>query len=208
MATPEQQKLLQEQEAVRRAQFESFTKNLSLSLIFICPAVALLPPRKLDLYTFGLGTVWLLSANHYTQCRTGNSLGTQMLNRVASLGVGGDALPTERAQEVKRLLREKREEALREQGQLRADAQAAEADRIKKEMENRGLLEKVWMGEETEGWKERRLKEEREALQEGKGYGSLIVEQIWEVWNWGKKKEEDLEGKVQEAVKEVTEGKK
>jgi len=37
------------------------------------------------------------------------------------------------------------------------------------------------------------MREEREALEEGRGYGSLIVEQIWEVWNWDKEKDEDGE---------------
>jgi hypothetical protein len=28
-------------------------------------------------------------------------------------------------------------------------------------------------------------------LEEGKGYGDLIQEHIWDVWNWGKKEEEE-----------------
>lgn len=39
----------------------------------------------------------------------------------------------------------------------------------------------------SSSWKENRLREEREALEEGKGYGDIIMEQIWEVWNWGGK---------------------
>ena len=50
--------------------------------------------------------------------------------------------------------------------------------------------EQLWMGHETEGWKERRLREEQEALAEGKGYWDLIAEQVWEVWNWGRKDED------------------
>lgn len=48
------------------------------------------------------------------------------------------------------------------------------------------LSKKLWMGSESEGWKERRVREEREALEEGRGYAGLILDQIWEVWNWGK----------------------
>ena len=67
--------------------------------------------------------------------------------------------------------------------------------------EKRGVLGKVWMGEEKEDWKVRRLEEERKALESGKGYADLIVEQIWDVWNqtWkgGKKAEESgKEGEV------------
>jgi len=29
-------------------------------------------------------------------------------------------------------------------------------------------------------------------LEEGKGYGDLIMEQIWEVWNWGKTDNEEV----------------
>lgn len=46
------------------------------------------------------------------------------------------------------------------------------------------------MGQEEEGWMEKRLREEQKALEEGKGYSGLIMDQIWEVWNWGKPKEE------------------
>ena len=56
------------------------------------------------------------------------------------------------------------------------------------------LTKKLWMGNETEGWKERRLREEREALEEGRGYAGLIWDQIWEVCNWGKGKENGGEG--------------
>lgn len=68
--------------------------------------------------------------------------------------------------------------------------------------EKRGVLTKVWMGDEKDGWKEKRLDEERKALESGKGYSDLIVEQIWDVWNqtWrGGKKEEKGEENVDEA---------
>ena len=56
------------------------------------------------------------------------------------------------------------------------------------------------MGGETEGWKERRLKEEQEKLDQGEGYWDMIVDQVWEVWNWGEKKAEDLKEKDEEVV--------
>ena len=85
-------------------------------------------------------------------------------------------LPTEQARETKRILAEEREKgrrALEKQGE-----------------EEKSLLGKLWMGEEKEGWKERRLAEEKKALQEGKTYTDMIFEQIWDVWNWDKKKSE------------------
>lgn len=57
-----------------------------------------------------------------------------------------------------------------------------------------GLARALWLGQEGDGWKERRVQEEREKLAEGRGYGGLIVDQIWEVWNGGGKKGEGTEG--------------
>lgn len=64
--------------------------------------------------------------------------------------------------------------------------------------EDEGVLKKIWMGDETEGWKERRLEEEKKALEEGKSYTDMIYEQVWDVWNWDKKgkgRRGDEEGK-------------
>jgi hypothetical protein len=75
-----------------------------------------------------------------------------------------------------------------------------EQERGQKEKE-RGLLEKVWMGNEGDDWKEKRDRREREALEEGKGYWDLIKEQIWDVWSSGEKKLEELK-EVDEKVVE------
>ncbi|KFY85672.1 hypothetical protein V500_08201 [Pseudogymnoascus sp. VKM F-4518 (FW-2643)] len=37
-----------------------------------------------------------------------------------------------------------------------------------------------------EGWKVQRDEREKKAVEEGKGYGDLIMDQIWDVWTWGK----------------------
>lgn len=107
-------------------------------------------------------------------------------------------MPTERAREVQRVLRERQEREKGREGERRGareirEEALRELGRGEKARE-RGLLERAWMGDEKEGWKERRLQEEREALEEGRGYGSLIMEQIWEVWNWGKKREGEEDG--------------
>jgi len=41
----------------------------------------------------------------------------------------------------------------------------------------------------------------RRNWRERSGYGDLIMEQIWEVWSWGKDKTEDLKGKDEDVVK-------
>lgn len=68
---------------------------------------------------------------------------------------------------------------------------------VNSKQESKGVLEKVWMGGEGEDWKQQRDRKEKEALEEGRGYGGLIADQIWEVWNWGR-------GEV-EKVREVDE---
>ena len=67
-----------------------------------------------------------------------------------------------------------------------------EVEKLKaRQMQEQGVVSRVWLGGEEEGWMEKRLRKEKEALEEGKGYGDLIYEHIWEVWNWGKKVEDD-----------------
>jgi hypothetical protein len=135
-------------------QYQSLTRNVSIGLLVACPTLALLPPRRLNFYTFALIGLWAGSANHLIKDRTGRSI----LDRLGN--VGGDGLPTEKAREIQRKLREQKLVANKE----------------------KSMLEKVWMGDEGEDWKEKRLKKEREALKNGEGYGSLIMDQISEVW--------------------------
>ena len=40
-------------------------------------------------------------------------------------------------------------------------------------------------------WKVEREKEIKEEIEEGKGFGDMIMDQIWEVWNWGKTNEDE-----------------
>ena len=136
-----------------------------------------MPPRKLDLYTFSVGLGFYLSADHLYESYYGRSLVTQ-LSPFRSV----TELPTERAREMQQILREKREEERRRLGKTPSGE------------EDRSLLQKIWMGGETEGWKERRLEEEKKALEEGKSYTDMIFEQIWDVWNWDKKGKNDNDG--------------
>lgn len=84
-----------------------------------------------------------------------------------------------------------------------------EAERLRMEDEEnkkRGLLTRVWMGDESEDWKQRRIEEDRKAIESGKGYGDIIMDQIWEVWNQGTgkgKKEETVEDAASQSQKRV-----
>ncbi|KZF26513.1 hypothetical protein L228DRAFT_242988 [Xylona heveae TC161] len=172
--------------------WERMKYNTSWFLVIGCPIALALPPRKLDLYSFALTGGFVFGANHLTVSYSGMGL----LGHVAAkTGIGGGAtggLPTARARQVQEEL--KREKMLRMQEELQAGHERTKLSQQQgqqQEANNQGVLEKVWMGGETDGWKEKRLQEEREALEEGRGYGSLIMDHIWEVWNWGKKSEDE-----------------
>ena len=123
-----------------------------------------------------------------------------------------DGLPSAKAPEVQQRLR--RENSLRQEqagadGRVLAELEARRGRGVQQREEGggeeeeeeeggiKGMGKRLWMGGEREGWKERRLREEREALEEGRGYGGLIWDQIWEVWNWEKgRKGKDGDGEV------------
>jgi hypothetical protein len=48
--------------------------NSAIGLCVLSPAVMLLPPRKLDLYTLGLGVTFFMSAGYVSEVRTGHGL--------------------------------------------------------------------------------------------------------------------------------------
>lgn len=169
---PPEQRLALEQQA----RYNRIVRNLAIGGVVFCPLIMALPPRKLDFYTFSLAVGFYLSADHLVTANTGRSLVAQFTPK-RSLD-----MPTEKAQEMQRLLREEREKGRRALGVE----------------EDKGVLGRLWMGDEKAGWKERRLEEERKALEEGKSYTDMIVEQIWDVWNWDKKKGGDGSGEKKE----------
>lgn len=179
----------------RAKDFVKFKNFAAWTFIVGAPVLLAMPPRKLDLHSFALTSAFAVSANHLYRER--NPAGRGILDETGvrffarnksntdedkdeeKVGNLFKQLPTERAAEVQAQLRAAKEASLKNQTEL---------DKYKaaKEFQDRSLPEKIWMGGESEGWKERRLREEQQALAEGKGYGDLIMEHIWEVWNWGK----------------------
>ncbi|KAI9845496.1 MAG: hypothetical protein M1837_004835 [Sclerophora amabilis] len=151
-------------------QYARVKHNLALGLLVTCPLILALPPRKMDWYSFSLGGAWLLSANQLTKERSGRGLLEHFGSRVPAR----NGMPTERATEVQDRLR--REKLLRAQPSGQGD-------------ERGSMMGQLWMGQEKEGWQKRRLENEREAMEDGRGYQGLIMDQISEVWNWGKKDE-------------------
>ncbi|KAF2462122.1 hypothetical protein BDY21DRAFT_330508 [Lineolata rhizophorae] len=182
--------------------------NIALGCLFLCPAIALLPPRKLDFYTFSLGAIWVVSANHTLQIRTGRGIldmyayrsqqrqEARMLQQSAALerrladhrreeGSAGNKgfghMPTQHGRELHEHFLEQR------LAKARAEGDEDKVRRLENELlqgkDERGFLSKLWYGDESKlDWKAKRMEEERKALEEGKGYGDLIMEQVKEVW--------------------------
>ena len=127
-----------------------------------------------------------MSANYLVRERTGKGFFGHI---TAPLAEAKNEMPSERALAVQAQLRAARDAQLREGG-----ATGEELEKLReRQKHDKGFVNKVWMGDETEGWKERRIREEQKAFAEGKGYGDLIMEQIREVWPWGEKKRGDAD---------------
>lgn len=152
----------------RAQQYVSAKRNLAIGLFVACPVIALLPPRKLDLYTLALGGVWFASANHVSGIRSGRTVFQRISEPTPQ------PAPSQKYEEMQRQLRERGiQGSEKRQGTL-------------------GVVDKIWMGDQGDDWKAKRAEREREVLQSGEGYGTLIMDQIKEVWT-GKKNKEDEE---------------
>ncbi|KAL4787974.1 hypothetical protein BJX76DRAFT_353769 [Aspergillus varians] len=177
----------------READFQRFKNYAALSFLVASPILIALPPRKLDHLTVLLTSAFCVSANHLTRERTGRSIVERFEDRISRssthspvpsfMGVGD--LPSEKAREIQAQIRAAREARMKEEGVGKEEMEILRAQK----QQDRGVMERVWMGNESGGWKERRLREEQKALDEGKGYGDLIKDYVWDVWTWGEGKD-------------------
>lgn len=177
--------------------FGKFLHNLSIAMLVGAPVLIALPPRKLDLYTFFLAGSFIASGNHLVKERTGAGLLYQL---------PGARLPPAAIEYQERMrARDPAQKRLLDESKPQTSTIQQELERRKIEHRQPAGLEKVakdiWMGGEKEGWKEKRLAEEQKKLDEGEGYGSMIVDQIWEVWNWGEKKAEEIKETDEKVIK-------
>ncbi|KXX75282.1 Exocyst complex component SEC3 [Madurella mycetomatis] len=179
----------------------------------LCPIALLLPTRgggraksTLQNAVLGGGSFW--GFNQLAHDYTGKSIVARSNERWARIfgsssgnGKGGDdregdgeaaaagqekvyGLPTEQARRNRALMEAERKKRAEAEGRTYVS---------REERERRASLwGRLWMGGEKEGWKERRLEEERQALERGEGYGELIMRQVREVWKGerGDRKEE------------------
>ncbi|KAJ5894679.1 hypothetical protein N7495_006370 [Penicillium taxi] len=173
--------------AQRSADYERFKNYAAYTFLIATPVIIALPPRRLDPLAILLVSAFAVSANHITEQKTGRSIVERVESRISRSQNVLPSLPSERAQELQAQMRAARDAQIKE-GSLVGD----ELEKLKaRQRHEQGIASRVWMGGETEGWKERRLREEQKALDEGKGYGDLIQEYIWDVWSWGKKSDDE-----------------
>ncbi|EME47275.1 hypothetical protein DOTSEDRAFT_123367 [Dothistroma septosporum NZE10] len=131
--------------------------NAALAAVIACPILAILPPRKLDIYTLGLVGITGYSANHLIVESSGRSI-RQHFSRQ----------PLRPIQSSEQLQRQ-------EQSAIAELQKEGRSDTIK----------------QRDMWKLQRQKEIKEDVEEGKGFADMIMDQIWEVWNQGKVKEDE-----------------
>lgn len=125
--------------------------NVALAALVACPVLALLPPRKLDIYTILLIATTGHSANYLVREKSGRSL-WQMATR---------------------------QQPAQMQQPMEGVASSSVVGEMQKEARARGY---------ESGWKAERQKEIKEDVEEGKEFSDMIIDQVWEVWNQGKKK--------------------
>jgi hypothetical protein len=142
-------------------EIEKYTKtihNVAVFAVIACPIIALLPPRKLDFYTFTLMGTTAYTANYLIKESSGRSVWQHVSRRPAARPMLESPVKAEEGSVV---------------GEIQKQARGAESQR--------------------EAWKIQREKEIKEDVEEGKGFGDMIMDQIWEVWNQGKVPEEEEE---------------
>jgi hypothetical protein len=162
----------QRREAMARS-YETFVHRTAMAMVVVAPALLALPPRKLDLYALALAGSFVASADYLTRERTGRGILGHVpgrrrgQNTQTTAGAAGAAAEGTGARPL-----------------LLQPPSALEAAAAK---ERWGVVGRSSDDDEAQGWKERRWREDRDKMAQGQGYGSIILDQIWEVWNWGNK---------------------
>jgi hypothetical protein len=176
------------------ASYRAFLHNTSLAMLVAAPTLMALPPRKLDLYGLALAGSFVASANYLTQERTGRGLlgnipsshrqptGPQGQRTTTTAAAAAAAAAAQGSAEMGRGEKKEPRSRLREEPMSSSSTTSA----------LEAAAKELWVAREAEGWKERRLRDKHDKIAHGEGYGSMILDQIWEVWNWGENKADDV----------------
>ncbi|MDI1489452.1 MAG: hypothetical protein OHK93_008730 [Ramalina farinacea] len=146
------------------------TTYIPLAGLLVAPALASIPPRKLDLYTLGLASVFTLSGYqlytvHYSRRR-----------RIPQAVAASTAQPR---REIPR-------------GEMGKQDQKPEVE--EEEGGVVGMARRLWYGDETAGWERRRAEEERRKIEEGEGLWGIISERTREAFGGKRNGDEEEEG--------------
>lgn len=177
--------------AAPKTQTPQWLHNSAIGVAILGPIALLMPPRRVGLQAMLLsgGTFWATNVLAYDW--TGESMTQRFDRRWQTMFASGLPEKAKRNQELMRLERERREALLPE-----AERRALQEAREKKEAASRGIVSRLWMGGEKEDWRAERARKEKETLENGEGYGTLIMDQVKEVFSGSKKREdEEKEGK-------------
>lgn len=163
-------------------QYARTLHNVALVVLVACPVLALIPPRKLDFFTFGLVGTTVYSSDYLVREQTGRSI-WQHVNgsrpplaqaHLASIPPNEQANLSKELQHAKQEMQRLRPESGLAGGSVTEELHATQSQR--------------------EAWKTQREREIRDDLDVGKGFGDMIMDQIYEVWNWGKKRDDEDDG--------------
>jgi hypothetical protein len=149
-------------------------RNTAMVVAVACPLLMLLPPRKLDFFTAGLGITTVYSTNYLVRDSTGRSIQQHLTGYRPPVVPRGNVQTDEAHTQASDAIRLERQEALRASRERASIAEQVEATKQAK-------------------WAQERNQEVQDALDVGKGFGDIIIDQVYEVWNWGKKRDGDDE---------------
>jgi hypothetical protein len=157
------------------ARYAKLLHNTALFTAIACPLIAILPPRRLNPLTLGLAGTSVYSTNFLLRESTGRSI-LQHLS--------GDRKPVLTHQSTQQSeMQSLPSEAIREQTQ--------DASLRPNELARPGVTEEVKASKDTKDWVAERDQDVQDALDVGKGFGDMIMDQIYEVVNWGKKRDDE-----------------
>lgn len=142
----------------------------AIGVVIACPILALLPPRKLDFYTIGLLTTTGYCSNYLLREQTGRSIWQHVTLPSTNVVRSSSVIPAEERANLNRELQHGRQEM----------------QRVKQE--GKGVMEEL---SGRDAWKKKLEEEIKEEVAAGKGYWDVMYDQIYEVWNWSKRKDDD-----------------
>ena len=149
--------------------------NVSLAAVIVCPILIALPPRKLDVYTISLLSGTFLGTNQLVREYTGQSIVTRVQQASFRQKAEAPSIRDVKVEQKSQLAEKYNEPLLGRTNKALDERKGGVLDELQRREEERTR--------EKPQWKVERDMREKEAEEEGKGIGDLIIDQVWEVWN-------------------------